>query len=65
MIDVCILSDEIAELDILIETYEVMLREARQQREFKLALLGQLQSRGIQSIERSQLIQESVNTLNE
>ncbi|HVG17428.1 MAG TPA: hypothetical protein VNI02_00120 [Blastocatellia bacterium] len=44
MIDFRNLSEEIARLDKMIESFEAQLNEIRQQREFKMALLRQLQS---------------------
>jgi predicted HicB family RNase H-like nuclease len=46
MIDVRNLSEEIATLDEMIQSFEGQLNEIRQQREFKAALLRQLQKEG-------------------
>ena len=57
MMDARKLVEEIAELDKMIESYEAAVREARQHRELKIALLRQLEDRGempLESVQASQ-----------
>ena len=61
MFDVDNLSKEIDELDRIIESYDAELRELRQQREFKNALLCKLRGRGSDSIELPGLSQQEAN----
>lgn len=65
MIDVRSLSEEIAGLDEMIESFEAQLNEIRQQREFKVALLRQLQSRGGSFMSAGDLVQERSDVVSE
>jgi hypothetical protein len=65
MIDVGNLSEEIAMLDKMIESSEGQLNEIRQQREFKIALLRQLQSGGNGSFSAEDLVQQRSDVISE
>jgi hypothetical protein len=51
MTDVRKLSEEIAGLEKMIQSFEGQLNEIRQQREFKLALLRELQSQKLDAVD--------------
>jgi len=63
--DVRSLSDEIANLDKVIQAFEGQLNEARQQREFKLALLRQLQDSEPNAISPASLVEQRPDVLSE
>jgi hypothetical protein len=65
MIDVQNLSNEIASLDKMIESFEGQLNEIRQQREFKMELLRQLQKDGQGYFRASDLVQQSSDVISE
>jgi hypothetical protein len=65
MMDVRSLSDEIANLDKVIQAIEGQLNEARQQREFKMALLRQLQKPEIKAINNAPLVQQRTDVISE
>jgi hypothetical protein len=65
MIDVQNLSEEIAVLDKMIESFEGQLNEVRQQREFKMALLRQLQGGRADSFAAEDLVQQRSDVISE
>jgi hypothetical protein len=65
MIDERNLSDEIADLDKLIQDFEARLNEARQQREFKIALLRQLYGPEFDAIGKTSRVQQRPDVISE
>jgi hypothetical protein len=65
MIDMRNLPEEIARLDLVIESFEAQLNEIRQQREFKMALLRQLQDRELTSVSAMSLVQQRTDVVSE
>lgn len=65
MVDVRGLSEEIAKLDKLIESLEAQLNEIRQQREFKIALLRELQNPRTISFSAGDSVQQRPDVISE
>ena len=65
MIDASSLSEEIANLDKMIQALEGQLNEARQQREFKLALLRQLHNSEFNAIGQTSLGEQRSDVISE
>ena len=65
MIDAKSLSEEIARLDNTIESFEAQLNEVRQQREFKMALLSQLQNQREGYFGARDLVHQSSDVISE
>ena len=65
MMDLQGLSEEIARLDKTIEFFEVQLNEIRQQREFKMALLRQLQEQEDSYFNASNLVHQRTDVISE
>jgi hypothetical protein len=65
MIDVGSLSEEIASLDKIIQSFEGQLNEIRQQREFKMELLRQMKSQDLNAITKSELFEQGTDVVSE
>jgi hypothetical protein len=65
MIGVGSLSEEIASLDKIIESFEGQLNEIRQQREFKMELLRQMKSQDLNAITKSELFEQGTDVVSE
>jgi arsenate reductase-like glutaredoxin family protein len=63
MIDMRNLPPEIADLDKLIQSLEHQLNELRQQREFKIALLRQLQDTGFKPAVEARSIEQKPDVI--
>jgi ABC-type uncharacterized transport system ATPase subunit len=65
MMSVRNLCEEIAMLDKMIESFEGQLNEIRQQREFKLALLRQLEGQKVGSMNMGESVQQRSDVVSE
>jgi hypothetical protein len=65
MVDSRNLSEEIARLDKMIESFEVQLNEIRQQREFKAALLRQASGQASAHVVADDSVQQSSDVISE